>query len=70
MNIFTRLYRSVFGTPKPKEIWRTDKEELLRKEGVTSFCGVPTFDHYDIYAIYQTSVTTGNTRVFEKWRSA
>jgi len=70
MNIFTHIWRFIFGDPKPKEIWKTEREEYLRREEEYTFYPHSPIDYYDVYAIHQVSITTGNKRIYEERRLA
>lgn len=68
IGIIPRLKLWLFGAPKPREIWNTDKETFLRHEDTYSWDYRYPIDTYAVYAIHQTSLTTGNTRIVEDWR--
>lgn len=63
MNLLTRLRTLLFP---PREIWKTESADFLRHEK-TIECDWFGYTHWDVYAIYQRSLT-GKTRVVEDWR--
>lgn len=68
--LIARGWRYLFGEPKPEEVWKTEVAEFLRRERtvVLNWPEALRYDHYDIYALHQRSLTTGNTRIVEDWR--
>lgn len=65
--LFNRIMNYLFGPPAPTEIWKTTHEEFLRRVKVYSD-GPDYIEYYDVYAIHQTSLSTGNSRIQEEWR--
>lgn len=57
----------MFGPPPIRDIWKTDREVYLRDEKEIT-CDWFGWTYWKVYALYQTSLTTGKTRIIEDWR--